>query len=176
MTINDEQDSLCELAALYSLGSLDDLEERRFESHLLDGCPKCEEELAADDQVVALLAFAATPANPPEMVRETLLEIADALPRPEVILRQYEGLIDKLPWVPAPVPGMAFKSPTDQVTHNNTPTLSIDVHNVQHLVARIHCDVTEGALSFHRLVCANEKLLARLAGSIKSSLHLRASE
>jgi anti-sigma factor ChrR (cupin superfamily) len=71
----------CELASLYSLGALDELESARFEEHLLEGCPGCDADLAADRSVMSLLGFSAEPADPPPGLRARLLaEAAESVP------------------------------------------------------------------------------------------------
>lgn len=73
-----------ELAPLYALDALDDLERRRFERHLDEGCERCETELAEADLGVAHLARAYDETPPPDMreaVMSRLVTQPDAAPQ-----------------------------------------------------------------------------------------------
>ena len=61
-----------ELAALYALGALSQLEARAFDVHLREGCPACDVELKQFDEVVSLLGAAVEPVAPSAYVRDLL--------------------------------------------------------------------------------------------------------
>jgi anti-sigma factor ChrR (cupin superfamily) len=67
------EDALCERAALYALGALNQHEARAFEEHIEEGCAVCEAELLPFESVASILGFAAPEAEPPQGVREKLL-------------------------------------------------------------------------------------------------------
>jgi hypothetical protein len=92
---------LCDLAALYSLGALDEPDTFRFETHLLEGCRACDAELADNSSVVALLPFAAEPASPPPFLRERLL-----VETSRVSDRALADLATRGDWVPHATPGV----------------------------------------------------------------------
>ncbi|MGH7391266.1 MAG: anti-sigma factor domain-containing protein [Candidatus Rokuibacteriota bacterium] len=70
-------------AAAYALGALDGDERVDFESHLAQGCARCEATLRESAEALAALAREAPPAVPPAHVREALLLRASAsAPRP----------------------------------------------------------------------------------------------
>src|SRR5262245_42136434 len=64
----------------------------------------------------------------------------------------------------------------DKVSSNDTARFSIDDNQVQHLRARIHLDAACVDLTLESLICAEQKLLARLSARIKGSRNLRAAE
>lgn len=73
------EDALCERAALYALGALNQHEARAFEEHISEGCEVCEAELRPFETVTASLGLAAREAEPPQGAREKLLaRIAEA--------------------------------------------------------------------------------------------------
>jgi anti-sigma-K factor RskA len=61
-----------EMAALYALGALSQLEARAFEVHLLDGCPACELELKQFEEVAGLIGTTVQPVAPPAYLRDLL--------------------------------------------------------------------------------------------------------
>ena len=61
-----------ELSAAYALDALDPLEREAFEAHL-DGCPRCQEELASFWEVSGALAVAADGPAPSPELRERIL-------------------------------------------------------------------------------------------------------
>jgi hypothetical protein len=63
-----------ELAALYALGALTQREASGFEAHLREGCPICESELRRFEQTAAGIGLATEEIEPPEYVRDPLLE------------------------------------------------------------------------------------------------------
>lgn len=67
------EDALCERAALYALGALNQHEARAFEEHIEEGCEACDAQLRPFESVVAHLGFAAHEAEPPQGAREKLL-------------------------------------------------------------------------------------------------------
>ncbi|MGB7925385.1 MAG: cupin domain-containing protein [Pyrinomonadaceae bacterium] len=77
------QDALCERAALYALGALNQHEARAFEEHIAEGCEACEAELRPFESVTAAIGFAAPEAEPPRGAREKLLaRMAEDTPPP----------------------------------------------------------------------------------------------
>ena len=78
-----EVDTHLELAALYSVGGLSELERARFESHLADGCAVCEAELAELRPAVDALVDGVVPVAPRPELRERLLaRAAEPAPAP----------------------------------------------------------------------------------------------
>jgi anti-sigma factor ChrR (cupin superfamily) len=75
------EDAACELAALYTLGALDEDEARSFREHLAGGCAACAGEVKAFTATCAALAWATEPRTPPAAVRGKLLARIDAEPR-----------------------------------------------------------------------------------------------
>ena len=73
-----DTDTHLELAALYAVGALPELERARYEAHLADGCPICEAELAALRPAIDALADGVTPVAPTAALRERLLAQAQA--------------------------------------------------------------------------------------------------
>src|SRR5438128_5865842 len=69
--VNEEIEGL---APLYALGTLTQHEARAFEEHLAEGCAACRDELEDFEAVVGLLGVGALEAEPPESVRENLLD------------------------------------------------------------------------------------------------------
>lgn len=61
-----------EIAALYALGALSQNEARAFESHLLEGCAACQQELEEFDRVVGALGASAEPVAAPTYLRDLL--------------------------------------------------------------------------------------------------------
>ena len=77
------EDGLCERAALYALGALNQHEARAFEEHISEGCEVCEAELRPFESVAAILGFAAPEVEPPQGAREKLLaRLAEDTPQP----------------------------------------------------------------------------------------------
>lgn len=100
----------CELASLYALGALDDVESLQFEAHLVDGCPECRHELDRLRLTVDLLALAPEPVAPPAGLRESVLESVRQL-NPEPVPPPGETLAfeDNGPWKPYSVPGIEYR-------------------------------------------------------------------
>ena len=69
--------SLHELTAGYALDALDPAEREAFEAHL-EGCERCQEELASFWEVTGGLAAAADGPAPSPALRERILEAARA--------------------------------------------------------------------------------------------------
>lgn len=70
-----EQDSVHELTAAYALHSLDEREVAAYEAHLAR-CADCQAELASFQDTAGSLAYGAPAADPPEGLRERILESA----------------------------------------------------------------------------------------------------
>jgi hypothetical protein len=66
-------DRMKDNAVLYALGTLTQNEARAFEDHLAEGCPDCETELRASQQLADRLAFLPAEADPPPRVFERLV-------------------------------------------------------------------------------------------------------
>nr|BFE75348.1 hypothetical protein GCM10020092_086490 [Actinoplanes digitatis] len=64
----------------------------------------------------------------------------------------------------------------DQVADDNAAGLAVDDDQLQHLVPGEHLDVAEPDLALHRLVRAEQQLLARLAPGVERARHLGAAE
>jgi anti-sigma-K factor RskA len=77
-----EHDAYLELAALYAVGALPELERARFEAHLAEGCAECEAELAALRPAVDALAAVVEPAPPSTDLRARVLALAAPPPAP----------------------------------------------------------------------------------------------
>ena len=83
MKHNVAEDALCERAALYALGALNQHEARAFEEHISEGCEVCEAELRPFESVAAILGLAAPEIEPPPGAREKLLaRLAEDKPQP----------------------------------------------------------------------------------------------
>lgn len=81
----NEHDAFLELAALYGVGALPELERARFEAHLAQGCPACEAELAALRPAFDALADAVEPLETRPQLRQRVLALSEpnAAPRGE---------------------------------------------------------------------------------------------
>ena len=100
-----------EQAALYTLGALSQLEARRFESHLGDGCDVCNTELIQFSEVSGLLGLAASEADPPPSLRGRLLErIGNEAQQPAQKPSMRSAPAPKL--APSATPIAARRSPT----------------------------------------------------------------
>jgi anti-sigma-K factor RskA len=75
-----EHDAFLELAALYSVGALPDLERARFEAHLAQGCVECEAELASLRPALDALADEIEPIAPSAALRDRVIAFAGAAP------------------------------------------------------------------------------------------------
>ena len=64
----------------------------------------------------------------------------------------------------------------DQVADHDAPGRAVHDHEFEHFGAGEHADVAQADLPAHRLVGAEQKLLAGLAARIKRARHLRAAE
>src|SRR5690349_11085372 len=71
---------------------------------------------------------------------------------------------------------MAFKMTGNEIAANDSSCLPIDHYHVEHFMTRVHLYIAQCHLPFKRLVSADQELLARLPGRIKSTLHLRSTE
>jgi anti-sigma factor RsiW len=76
-----------ELTAAYALDALDPEERRAYEEHL-EGCERCQEELASFWDVSASLALAATGPDPSPELREKILAATRSEPQNVVPLRR----------------------------------------------------------------------------------------
>ena len=70
-----ERDSVHELTAAYALHALDEHEEAAFEAHLAH-CAECQADLAAFQETAGRLAYGAPAADPPEELRDRILDAA----------------------------------------------------------------------------------------------------
>ncbi len=110
--IDDATATLCELASLYALGSLDADESRQFEEHLIDGCTVCRADLDRLRFTVDLLALAPEPVTPPASLRARILESLlqptsdEIVPVASSSALQFE---DEGPWKPYSVPGIEYR-------------------------------------------------------------------
>jgi len=73
MKHNSADDATKEMAALYALGALTQLEAAAFDQHLTEGCEACRIELRAFDSIVVNLGLGVAQADPPATLREKLL-------------------------------------------------------------------------------------------------------
>ncbi len=117
-------DETCEWAALDALEALTTEEKSTYEKHLEEGCPVCVSEGRSFQAVVGTLALAATPIDPPAVLRKRLLDrIAQtpaegddrpaAGPSQAILLNQDGLLISRAPsmtWEKAPLPGLFVKT------------------------------------------------------------------
>src|SRR5215469_7913419 len=71
-------DATKEMAALYALGALSQLEAAAFDRHLVEGCETCRVELRVFDTIVADLGLAAPQSAPPSGLRQRLLSSLDS--------------------------------------------------------------------------------------------------
>ena len=71
---------------------------------------------------------------------------------------------------------VAFQFSGDQVAGDYTSRLSVDHHEVHHLVPRIHLHLSLGDLSFQCGIRAEKQLLTGLSFCVKSAAHLNATE
>ncbi len=71
---------------------------------------------------------------------------------------------------------MPFKLAADQVAGDDPAGLSVDKDNLEHFMPGEHFDITQRDLPFQGLVSADQQLLARLSGGIKSPLNLNPAE
>jgi anti-sigma factor RsiW len=70
-----ERDSVHELTAAYALDALDDHEASAYEDHLAH-CPACQAELASFQETAGSLAYGAPAADPPDGLRDRILDAA----------------------------------------------------------------------------------------------------
>lgn len=70
-----------QLAAGYVLGALEPDDENAFQRHL-EGCAACEASVRELEAVVGALAWSATPAEPPEALRASIMREVSATARP----------------------------------------------------------------------------------------------
>jgi anti-sigma-K factor RskA len=78
-------EELRELAALYTLGSLTQLQARSFEIHIHEECPACRAEYLRFQRIAAGIGFAAEEVAPPEYLRDLLtarVERGEQIPVP----------------------------------------------------------------------------------------------
>jgi quercetin dioxygenase-like cupin family protein len=72
------EDQYLELVPAYALEALTQSEARAFEEHLEQGCEVCQRELQGYESTVLALSLEAPPVNPPERLRDLLLERVSA--------------------------------------------------------------------------------------------------
>jgi anti-sigma-K factor RskA len=77
-----EHDAYLELAALYAVDALSELDRARFDAHLAEGCAECEAELAALQPAVDALAAVVEPVPASTDLRARVLAMAAPEPRP----------------------------------------------------------------------------------------------
>lgn len=73
-----EHDTFLELAALYGIGALPELERARFEVHLAQGCSVCEAEIAALRPAFDALADAVEPVETRPQLRQRVLAFSES--------------------------------------------------------------------------------------------------
>jgi anti-sigma-K factor RskA len=114
VTNSPAHDDWLELATLYGIDALDDLERARFERHL-DTCPECQEEVRTMHEVGASLA-ALTAEDPPAGLRDSVLGIPRTTPQvatpapaapPAARRRQGPATVGRRPWWTAAVAAAA---------------------------------------------------------------------
>ena len=104
MSISRESNDLCDLAALYSLGALDDQGTWQFRKHLVVGCGRCSDDLETFDSVTQALAFSAAPAEPSPILRERLFGAIAGHAATFDLDAYREG-----PWEPHAMPGIWYR-------------------------------------------------------------------
>jgi quercetin dioxygenase-like cupin family protein len=72
------EDQYLELVPAYALEALTPSEARAFEEHLEQGCEACQRELQGYESTVTALLLVAPPVNPPDRLRDLLLERVSA--------------------------------------------------------------------------------------------------
>jgi anti-sigma-K factor RskA len=87
VTVTHVTDSI----AAYALGCLDEEERRQVETHL-PGCPACQAELRAFQQVTEELPLAAGAASPPRRLKQAILHKASSQARPS----QKAGILERI--------------------------------------------------------------------------------
>jgi quercetin dioxygenase-like cupin family protein len=78
MNQNVMEDQYLELVPAYALEALTQSEARAFEEHLEQGCEVCQSELQGFESTVLALSLEAPPVNPPDRLRDMLLERVSA--------------------------------------------------------------------------------------------------
>lgn len=73
MNPQQQGDAMVELAAGYTLGTLDPVQAAAFAAHLAEGCRACEQEVAAFTAVVGQLGYTVSVERPPPTLRSRLL-------------------------------------------------------------------------------------------------------
>ena len=110
--IDDAAATLCELASLYALGSLEADESRQFEEHLIDGCTACLVDIDRLRFTLDQLALTPEPVTPPASLRARILDsvrqsISDEIqPKASASTLHFE---DEGPWKPYSVPGIEYR-------------------------------------------------------------------
>lgn len=99
----NETGRLCELAALYALGSLEGDEAREFAAHL-ETCEDCAREVRAFGETAAQLAVTAA-MRPPDGLRERVLERVLSESPGRVLVRRDDGA-----WKDTGFPGVMAKT------------------------------------------------------------------
>ena len=78
MNQNLMEDQYIELVQAYAFGALPQSEARAFEEHLKQGCESCQRELQGYESTLTALSLAAPSVNPPDRLRDLLLERVSA--------------------------------------------------------------------------------------------------
>jgi hypothetical protein len=113
MTTNRPCDEVSEIAALYALGKLPEVEARGFEQRLESGCSLCQAELDSHQRTAEMLLVATVGVAPPASLETRLMLSIGGSPRPvekagqasgAEVLRSREG-----EWVPSPDPGVSYR-------------------------------------------------------------------
>jgi anti-sigma factor ChrR (cupin superfamily) len=114
-----------ELAPSYALGALDADEEAAFEKHLRLGCPACEAELRAFEDVAAELGQAVAQ-EPPADLRQRLLSKLAAAPRVPGTVYEKGGVVvfrpDEMAWRNL-LPGIQIKLLSNEPDRRYSTTL-----------------------------------------------------
>lgn len=101
---HDASATICELAPMYVLGTLDEQDAWLFQEHLLDGCRACRIELDEAQAVVDLLAVEPEPHEPSPILRDRLMDaIRGESSAPPNVPLWFE---ERGPWQPHDVPGI----------------------------------------------------------------------
>src|SRR4051812_39582784 len=71
---------------------------------------------------------------------------------------------------------MRFDGAGDEISRHDTPCLTVDYDEIEHLGSRKHLDPAGSYLLLECLIGAKQKLLAGLPAGVKGSRHLRTAE
>ena len=97
-----------ELAALAAIGALEGEDARAFETHLSEGCPRCEEILAELRNASTALAATAPPVAPRKGLRDEILAGLDGGKTARVLPMRSSGPPAKLAWFLAAAASLAL--------------------------------------------------------------------